>query len=224
MAEDLINALAHVDGIQVAARTSAVAFKGQNRDVREIGRLLDVGSVLEGSVRRAGNRLRITAQLVRVADGMRLWSERFDRQLDDVFAIQDEISLTIVDRLKVRLFPVEEARVVKRHTVDPEAHSLYLKGRYFYALFLATRERVDEAIQQSRIYPGLEPLSPIANGHAGQILYHAARYPEAIGQLMKAIDLDPDLPFPRAWLMLALLAAGRTGDAHAASEHVSRVF
>jgi len=132
MAEEVVNALAHVEGLQVAARTSAFAFKGQNRDVREIGRLLDVGSVLEGSVRRAGNRLRITAQLVRVADGMHLWSERFDRQLDDVFAIQDEISLTIVDRLKVQLLPSEEARVVKRHTVDQEAHNLYLKGRYFF--------------------------------------------------------------------------------------------
>ena len=133
MAEDVINALAHVEGLQVAARTSAFAFKGQNRDVREIGRLLDVGAVLEGSVRRAGSRLRITAQLVRVADGMHLWSERFDRQLDDVFAIQDEISLTIVDRLKVQLVAHEEARVVKRHTVDPEAHNLYLKGRYLFA-------------------------------------------------------------------------------------------
>jgi serine/threonine-protein kinase len=132
MAEDLINALAHVEDLQVAARTSAFAFKGQNRDVREIGRLLDVGSVLEGSVRRSGNRLRITAQLIRVADGMHLWSERFDRQLDDVFAVQDEISLAIVDRLKVQLLAGEEAQVIKRHTVDPEAHNLYLKGRYLW--------------------------------------------------------------------------------------------
>jgi serine/threonine-protein kinase len=132
MAEEIINALAHVEGLQVAARTSAFAFKGQNRDIREIGRLLDVGSALEGSVRRAGSRLRITAQLVRVADGMHLWSERFDRQFDDVFTIQDEISLAIVDRLKVRLLAGEEARLVKRHTADPEAHGLYLKGRYFF--------------------------------------------------------------------------------------------
>lgn len=132
MAEDVINALAHVEGLQVAARTSAFAFKGQNRDIREIGQLLDVGAVLEGSVRRAGNRLRVVAQLIRVCDGMHLWSERFDRQLDDVFAIQDEISLAIVDRLKVQLLEAEEARVIKRHTVDMEAHTLYLKGRFFW--------------------------------------------------------------------------------------------
>jgi TolB-like protein/Flp pilus assembly protein TadD len=132
MAEEIINALAHVEGLEVAARTSAFAFKGQDRDIREIGRLLDVGSALEGSVRRAGNRLRITAQLVRVSDGMHLWSEKFDRELQDVFAIQDEISLAIVDRLKVQLLAGEKARVVKRHTEDQEAHSLYLKGSYFF--------------------------------------------------------------------------------------------
>jgi TolB-like protein len=116
MAEEIINALAHVEGLEVAARTSAFAFKGQDRDIREIGRLLDVGSALEGSVRRAGNRLRITAQLVRVSDGMHLWSEKFDRDLHDVFAIQDEISLAIVDRLKVQLLAGEKASL---HTHMP---------------------------------------------------------------------------------------------------------
>ncbi|MDP2982041.1 MAG: tetratricopeptide repeat protein [Candidatus Latescibacter sp.] len=132
MAEEIINALTHVESLHVVARTSAFSFKGKDIDVREIGRKLDVAHVLEGSVRKAGNRLRITAQLITVADGYHLWSERFDRTLEDVFAIQDEISLAIVRELKVRLLKAEETNVVKRHTVDPEAYELYLKGRYFY--------------------------------------------------------------------------------------------
>jgi serine/threonine protein kinase len=129
MAEEIINALTQVEGLRVVARTSAFSFKGKNVNVREIGRELDVESVLEGSVRKAGNRLRITVQLINVADGFHLWSERYDRDLADVFAIQDEISLAIVDKLEVKLLGKEKATLVKRHTDDPEAYNLYLKGR-----------------------------------------------------------------------------------------------
>jgi len=131
MAEEIINALTHIENLHVVARTSAFAFKGQNVDIRDIGRKLDVEHVLEGSVRKAGNRLRITSQLIKVADGYRLWSERFDRELDDVFAIQDEISLAIVEKLKVQLLGEDKAKIVKRYTEDPEAYNLYLKGLYF---------------------------------------------------------------------------------------------
>jgi serine/threonine protein kinase len=129
MAEEIINALTQVEGMRVVARTSAFSFKGKNINVREIGRELDVESVLEGSVRKAGNRLRITVQLINVADGFHLWSERYDRDMADVFAIQDEIALAIVDKLKVKLLGKEKAALVKRHTGDPEAYTLYLKGR-----------------------------------------------------------------------------------------------
>lgn len=131
MAEDLINALAHIKDLRVVARTSAFAFRGKDVGIREIGRKLKVDTVLEGSVRRAGDRLRITAQLVNVADGYHLWSERYDRVMKDVFEVQDEISLEIADKLKVRLVGEEKAAVVKRHTQDLEAYHLYLKGRYF---------------------------------------------------------------------------------------------
>jgi serine/threonine protein kinase len=118
MAEELINTLANLEGLQVASRTSAFQFKDKGHDIREVGRRLKVQSVLEGSVRKAGDRLRITAQLVSVADGYHLWSEKYDREMEDIFAIQDEISLAIVDNLKLKLLRQEKARLVKRFTED----------------------------------------------------------------------------------------------------------
>src|SRR5262249_47236220 len=115
------------------ARTSAFSFKDKDIDVREIGRRLDVANVLEGSVRKAGNRLRITAQLISVKDGYHLWSERYDRELEDVFAIQDEITLAIVDNLKVKLLRGERSALLDRYRDNLEAYNLYLKGRHYWA-------------------------------------------------------------------------------------------
>jgi len=131
MADEIINGLTHIEGLRVVARTSTFAFKGKHEDIREIGRKLNVETLLEGSARKAGNRLRITAQLINVADGYHLWSEKFDREMKDVFSIQDEISLAIVDKLKVKLLGEEKAKIVKRYTEDPDAYNLYLKGVYF---------------------------------------------------------------------------------------------
>lgn len=99
MTEELINALAQVDGLSVAARTSCFAYCGRNEDIREIGRALGVGTVLEGSVRRSGERLRVTVQLIKVEDGYHLWSGTFDREVEDTFAIQDEIAEAVVETL-----------------------------------------------------------------------------------------------------------------------------
>ncbi len=132
LSEAIINSLTKIKDFKVVARTSAFSFKGKDVDIRDIGGQLDVNKVLEGSVQKAGNRLRITAQLINVSDGYHLWSERFDRNMDDIFAIQDEISLAIVDNLKLKLLKGEKTKLVKRHTNDPEAYSFYLKGRYFY--------------------------------------------------------------------------------------------
>jgi len=132
LAEELINALTKIERLRVVSRTSAFSFKGKDADVREIGRQLNVSAVIEGSVRKSSNRLRITVQLINVANGYHLWSERYDRQLKDIFDIQDEISLAIVDALKVKLLGAEKAAVLKRHTENTEAHELYLKGRYFW--------------------------------------------------------------------------------------------
>ncbi len=133
MAEEIINALTHIEELRVVARTSCFAFKGQNADIREIGRKLNVDNILEGSVRKAGKRLRITAQLIKVSDGYHIWSEKYDRDMEDVFAIQDEISLAIVENLKIKLLRKEKAVLTERYKVDPEAYNLYLKGRYFWS-------------------------------------------------------------------------------------------
>ncbi|MGB7294128.1 MAG: protein kinase [Candidatus Aminicenantales bacterium] len=132
LAEEIINALAQVKGLRVAARTSSFSFKGKESDIRDIGRLLSVASVLEGSVQKAGNRLRVTVQLINIADGFHLWSERFDRDIKDIFAVQDEISMAVVDKLKVDLREGEKEKITKRHTQNQAAHQLYLKGRYYF--------------------------------------------------------------------------------------------
>jgi serine/threonine-protein kinase len=128
--EELITALTKVEGLHVASRTSVFALKGAKEDVRALGARLNVSAVLEGSVRRSGTRLRITAQLTSVADGRTLWSERYDRELADVFAIQDEIARTIVDTLRATLLQDLGDPVPVRYTANLKAYHLYLKGRY----------------------------------------------------------------------------------------------
>jgi serine/threonine protein kinase/Flp pilus assembly protein TadD len=128
LAEDIIDALAQVPGLRVMARTSAFAFRGKEQDVRKIGAELNVEHILEGSVRRAGNRLRVTAQLVKASDGYHLWSQRFDREMTDVFTIQDEISQAIVEKLRVQL--TGDRALVKRYTENLAAYDLCLKARY----------------------------------------------------------------------------------------------
>jgi serine/threonine-protein kinase len=130
--DELINALAKVEGLHVVSRTSAFQFKGKASDVRKIGEQLNVGSVLEGSVRKAGHRLRITAQLVKAVDGYQLWSGTYERELKDVFAIQEEISRAIVNALRVPLAGEQGRRLVEGPTANLEAYSLYLRGRFYW--------------------------------------------------------------------------------------------
>jgi serine/threonine-protein kinase len=132
MTEEIINALAQVKDLRVAARTSSFSFKGKSHDVAAVGTKLNVATVLEGSVRKADTKLRITAQLINVADGYHLWSERYDREMDDVFAIQDEIATRIADRLKVKLVGGPDEPLVKPPTENLEAYQLYLKGRHLW--------------------------------------------------------------------------------------------
>ncbi len=132
MADELITVLNHLGGIRVISRTSAFQFKGKNTDVREVGRTLNVSHALEGSVRKAEMRLRISAKLISVADGSTMWSESYDRDLHDVFAIQEEISRAIAENLKVRLIDRAEQPLVLHRTDDIEAYNLYLRGRYFW--------------------------------------------------------------------------------------------
>src|SRR6185503_18274023 len=145
MTEELITALGKVEGLRVAARTSAFAFKGKEADVREIGAKLNVGTVLEGSVRREGRRLRLSAQLVSTKDGYHLWSEEYDRELADVFAVQDDLARAIVGALRVTLQRPGGGTLVKEGTSDLEAHDLYLQGRFHWNR--RTYEAMPEAVR-----------------------------------------------------------------------------
>src|SRR5579862_4350267 len=136
LAEEIINVLAHVPAMKVAGRTSSFFFRGKDMEFAEIGRRLNVEHILEGSVRRSGNRVRVTAQLINVADGFHLWSERYDREMTDIFAIQDEITQAIAEALRLKLSP--EAGTRPRQEPDLRAYDAYLKARGHW--FKATSE------------------------------------------------------------------------------------
>lgn len=134
ISEEIINALAQLPGLKVVARTSAFSFKGKDTDLKQVGAALGVGRVLEGSLRRVGDQLRVTAQLIDVADGYQLWSERYDRQLVDIFAIQDEIAQSITQRIHSASTPTLAAPREARHfTANMQAYELYLKGKWCWA-------------------------------------------------------------------------------------------
>lgn len=130
MTEEIINALNRLKDLKVAGRTSSFQFKGKQVDLREVGRQLGVSTVLEGSVRKQQHQLRITAQLINVDDGFHFWGERYDRTIDDVFAIQDEIALSIAEKLKLTLLEEDRKRITKASTQNTKAYELYLKGRF----------------------------------------------------------------------------------------------
>ncbi len=146
IAEELITSLARIRELRVAARTSAFFFKGKNADIREIGHTLGVDAVVEGSIQKAGDTLRISVQLVDVADGRHLWTERYDRKLKDVFAIQDEVTAAIIDHLKLTLVPEERLGVLRRRTDNLEAHNHYLKGLQY--LWMDTSRGFTEAVRE----------------------------------------------------------------------------
>jgi serine/threonine-protein kinase len=197
MTEEIINALAKVPGIQVASRTSSFTFKGKEVDIRQIGEKLGVSSVLEGSVRKVGSRVRITAQLINVADGYHLWSETYDRQLEDVFAIQDEISRAIVDALKLRLG--SDADTLVAPAKNMEAYTLYLKGRFVFNKDTepSTRKALD-LFQQSllqdpgyaRSYAG---IADCWTQLADDFVVPDDAYPRAKAAATRALQHDPDL-------------------------------
>src|SRR6476660_2349592 len=131
--EELLNALTKVDGLQVTSRTSAFAFKGKHSDIRDIAIQLNVDRILEGSVRKSGNRVRITAQLINAVDGYHIWSETYDRNLTDIFEVQDEISSIIAGKLRENLTDNEQREaLVKVPTQNIEAYTLFLRGLHFH--------------------------------------------------------------------------------------------
>jgi serine/threonine-protein kinase len=200
LAEELLNALTGITQLHVAARTSSFAFKGKDIDIREIGRQLNVEAVLEGSVRKAGNRIRVTAQLINVADGYHLWSQRYDREMEDVFAIQDEISDAIVAALKVTLAGKEKRQLSARPTDNIEAYNLYLQGRYSWGK--RTAEDLRESIQHFEQAIALDPqfaLAHVALADSWSLLcsYHilapAESIPHAKAAAAKAMEIDSSL-------------------------------
>jgi serine/threonine-protein kinase len=229
IAEELIHALTRIHGLHVVSRTSAFAFKGKNLDVREIGQTLNVKTILEGSVRKADSHLRITAQLINVEDGFHLWSERFDRDAVDVFAIQDEIALALVENLKVTL-PVGEKTVLrKRSTDDLDAYNLYLKGIYFAAR--PNAESFGKALNFFREALDRDPSFALA--HAGMARVFgglgimnfatpAEMWPKAKAALQKALRLDEDLP--EAHAEAATMALWFEWDWDAAERSFERVL
>jgi serine/threonine protein kinase len=196
--EEIINALTKIEALRVASRTSSFAFKGREEDIRKIGEQLGVRAVLEGSVRRAGSRLRVTAELISVGDGYNLWSERYDREMEDVFAIQDEISLAIANTLKVRLLAADEGAIVSRGTEDFEAYNHFLKGKYFFNRRVP-REAIVEFEQAIARDPGYAPAhTGLADAYCIFAFYGGIPTLEAFSKARaaasKAHELDPDSP------------------------------
>jgi adenylate cyclase len=131
VAEEILNSLSALKQLKVAGRASSFQFRGTQRNLREIGEKLGVKTVLEGSVRKQANRIRVTVQLVNIQNGIQLWSERYDRNMDDIFAVQDEIALSITEKLKLTLLENEKRKIRKASTQNTEAYELYLKGRFY---------------------------------------------------------------------------------------------
>lgn len=202
ISEEILNALTRVEGLQVTARTSSFSFKGKNEDIRQIGSKLGVSTILEGSVRRAGKRIRITAQLINTADGYHVWSETYDSDLEDIFQVQDEISLKILNRLKENFAETKKSEpIIKAPTENLDAYNLYLKGRYHWNK--SNPEDIGKAIKNFeeaiRIDPNFAlPYCALSYcysfmGSSG-LMPPAEAYPKAKDYTLKAIELDPDHP------------------------------
>lgn len=209
LTEELLNLLAKVPGLRVAARTSAFAFKGKNEDVTQIGQKLHVAHILEGSVRKWGDQIRITTQLINVSDGFHLWSETYDRRITDVFAVQDEIAKAVVSALKLQL--LESPGSKERRTTSAEAHDLYLKGLFLWnqrspdallraADFFRAAIRADPGYALA--YVGLADAIQVRTGYAW--IRSSELGAQAKAAALHALELDPDLGEAHASLGIML--------------------
>ena len=208
LSEELLNALAGVPELKVAAHTSSFAYKGRNEDVRTIARDLGVATILEGSVRRSGNQVRITVQFIKADDGYHLWSESYDRELEDIFAIQEEIARAITEKLQVQLAGGDE-RLVKRATADVEAYDYYLRGRYGLSM-ANSEESLRRAIRLFEQAVGRD--STYAAAYAG--------IADAYIELEDYVEVDEIAPLARAAALRAVELDDTRAETHTALAHV----
>jgi serine/threonine-protein kinase len=214
MSEEILNKLSQLSDLKVIARTSSFAFKGKNEDMREIGKKLDVAHLLEGSVRKIGNQLRITAQLIKVSDGSHLWSQSYDQEIKDassIFDIQDEISLAIVDNLKINLFGKEKIAILKQQTTNLEAYNLRLKGAYY--LNKMTPEGFELAVEY--FSQSLKQDSNFASAYVGlaYVLFFSTYYG----------NISPNKAYPKAkeYVNQALAIDNNLAEAHTAMGNIN---
>ena len=198
VAEEILNALTKVGGLRVPARTSCFAFRGANLDAREIGKRLAVETLLDGSIRKAGNRVRINVELIDAGNGYQLWSERFDREIEDIFAIQDEIARSVLEALGLSLTDLEERRFLKPTTTKIEAYEFYLRGRKLFHTW--TRQNVEFARQMFTRAVEIDPefaaaWAGLANAHVD--LFRWGRQPRDLEKAQHAsshaLKLNPNL-------------------------------
>jgi len=225
LSEELLNLLARVPGLRVSARTSSFSFKGKELDVPEIGRRLGVAHVLEGSVRRSADHVRVTAQLVQASDGFQVWSRTYDRELRDVFAIQDEIAIDVVRQLQVTLL----AETPRARVTDPEAYALYLQGRELGRRFVPEAfTRSDELLRQAlEIDPAYAPawdaLARNWSNKAGLgLVPYATGFAEASAAAVRALRADPE--YAPAHATLAYVAMYGRRDLGGAARHLERAL
>ncbi len=228
LAEELLNVLAKVEGLKVAARTSSFSFKGKDVDIETIAERLNVASVLEGGVRKSGNRVRITAQLVNGADGFHLWSDAYDRELDDIFAVQDEIARSVVGALEIALLG-DEGSVALARSENVEAYNLYLQGKFFAER--RNEESLEKAVGYYERALTLDPGYALAWAGLAQVRYDQAAFgylPFAEGFRLareaatRAIELDEGLA--EGWAALAEIKLGYDWDWVGAAEAVQRAL
>jgi len=226
LSEELLNLLAKIPELQVASRTSAFSFKGETTDIPTIAEKLNVAYVLEGSVRKAANRVRITAQLIKAAEDVHEWSETYDRELDDIFAIQDEIGAAVVEALKVTLLRGDAPNV---SATSPEAYAQYLKGKHCYrqldsAGLAQAEELLKQAIAIDATYaPAWNLLGMVYSRHAdiGDTQWDAG-YASARESIQKALELDPE--FAEAHASLGWIEFMHQRDLTAAARHYGKAL
>jgi TolB-like protein/Tfp pilus assembly protein PilF len=241
LADELLNVLAKIKGLRVTARTSSFHFKGKDTTIAEVGRTLGVATILEGSVRKAGNRIRVAVQLVRVSDSSHLWSESYDRTLDDIFAVQDDIAHSVVKELRTTLLgetpdsdasgqaKADVAQAAKGRATDPEAYRLYLLARHFMGR--VSREDLTKAVACLEQALELDPGFALAWAQLGLVLMNAAGFrwipmaegmERARGAVERSLALDPDLAEGHA--ALALLQMDNDFDLKGAERSICRAL